>query len=214
MTDLTIPAESRHLLSRRWRRELGRQATARLEVGPALHAVLAPGEQILAGTFGSTGRWQRQERLAVAAVYLAAWICGIEVSPSGHPSATLLVPVITAPLITSLADAALSARHRKVFLALTNRRLICVRMPFGRMARVRFRVPRELARVLGGPRGRRASSVTYFGPGAKARGLRITVAGAWRHDLDDLVAGLQAAGVPVDGYLPGGRPASEAVHQP
>jgi hypothetical protein len=216
MTDLTIPAESRHLLSGRRRRELGRQATARLEVGPALHAVLAPGEQILAGTLGSTGRWQRQERLAALVVVLAEWLYDAPFHPLGRLSAGLpLQLAFLAPMIILLAHSAMSARHHKVFLALTDCQLICVRpTTLGRMARVRFRVPRELARVRGGPRGRRASSVTYFGPGAKARGLRITVAGAWRHDLDDLVAGLQAAGVPVDGYLPGGRPASEAVHQP
>jgi hypothetical protein len=177
---------------------------------------MEPGEQILAGTLGTTGRWQRQERIAALTVGVAEWLYDAPFHPFGHPQAGAAFQLaFFLPPVIGLVHSGTSARHAKIFLALTDRQLIAVRpTTLSRMARVRFRVPRELARLRGGGRGWRTSSVTYFGPGARARGLRITVARAWRHDLDDLVAGLQAAGIPVDGYVPGGGQVSETVLQP
>jgi hypothetical protein len=160
------------------------------------------GRKILAGTCGWTGRLRRWNALIAIAASIASFVT-IPLWPVSHQSSLLsfeaarLLPSVIAVIL------AVPFRHQPVFLAVTDRQLICVRMSGTWPTKVRFRIPRLAARVQGGPRTVRSRSITYFGPGARDWGLRFTAAGPWRQDLDDLVAVLQAGGTPVNGYVPG-----------
>jgi hypothetical protein len=212
--------------SRRRRRQLGQQAAIKAAVGPRLRQVMEPGEQILAGAYGHTAPLSRRTASAalVASVAFGPLLAGLLQHVTGRASISLLALVsVLGVNVVHLLIFNLGGMRRGVFLAVTDRQLICLTMrdakPVRRSAAsslillrsappdlpiVRFAVPRTAARLTGGPPGRDASRVTYFGPGARPRGLRITATGIWRQDLDEVVATLLAAGGTVDGYAPAG----------
>jgi hypothetical protein len=155
-------------------------------VGPALYRVMEPGDQIIAGTWARTGPTPWLEMLvAVPSVFAVA---GITTSATLGPFGDLL--------LVNLAALALLIMRRPVFVAVTQRQLICYRLSRMNNAPVRllFCAPLLSTRVtyLGrsAPRWR---SVRYDGPGAESRSLRLNVAGRWRQDLDEVLAALQRA---------------------
>lgn len=191
----------------------------RLRVGPALYQVMAPGEQILAGAYGVTGLRRPWSLVSTAIVLMSNPVFdpAVDRFTSMHSLAGFVLTMC--PAIALALEAAY--RRRRVFLAVTDRQLICIRMSSLGTDKPIVRVPREMVVMRGGPGGRWTSSVTYLGPRVSGgrtrvsgRGTRVGVAGAWRQDLDDLVGILQAAGIPVDGYIPGGLPSTARVLLP
>jgi hypothetical protein len=192
----------------RRRRQLRQQSATKRSVGPALYRVMEPGEQILAGAFGRVGRlhpwaaWATFVTWTVGALVTAPFL---DLIPRPLPVTELLgmsVVIVMTPTLT--AEVGL---HRGVFLAVTDRQLICVRMRQGAPVRprkigprtaVRFHVPLESVRLRTWPGGERSTSVTYLGPGVRKSGLRVTTTGIWREDLDEVVSALRARAVPVD----------------
>lgn len=193
----------------RQRRQAVRRAQTRLLVGPALYQVMEPGEQILAGTCGWTGRRRTWRSPGEALVFAVGLVVDAPFHLLGREplvvSIALGIVLYGAPVLS----AAMRGRNRPAFLAVTDRQLICVAASRTRGVRQLFHSPLAMVRMRGAPRGPRARTVTYLGPGAKDRGTRITVTGVWRRDLDDIVAILQGHGIPVDGYVPASLPTTE-----
>jgi hypothetical protein len=218
--------------SRRRRRQLGQQAAIKGAVGPRLRQVMEPGEQILAGAYGHTAPLSRRTAHTALVCWVASGplLAGLLQHLTGRASISLIAleSVFVAGVVPVLVSH-FGGLRRGVFLAVTDRQLICLTMRDGKPVRrspasslillqpapadmpvVRFAVPRTAARLAGGPAGRDTSRVTYFGPGARRSGLRITATGIWRQDLDEVVATLLAAGGTVDGYVPAGPLGSPA----
>jgi hypothetical protein len=168
-----------------------RRSTVKRTVGPALYRVMEPGDQIIAGTRALTGPTPWLEMLGTVPIVFA--VAGFTTDATFQPFGVLLV---------NLALLALPFMRRPVFVAVTQRQLICYRL--SRMndqpVRLLFCAPLLSTRMtyLGrsAPRWR---SIRYDGPGAESRSLRLNVAGRWRRDLDEVLAALQAQGGGVEG---------------
>jgi len=169
-------------------------------VGPVLHGVMEPGERILAGAHAIIG-WAWRD--ACVAVGLSCWALLVgpiatrsDLSPLGILLLGALAPLLLTPLF--LFD----STRRRVFIAVTDRQLICVRYREMSPSRVRFHVPIgsfQIRRVVSRKKYR---SLTYVGPGVPGSGLRVSASGKWRQDMDEVTAALQAAGVLVEGFVP------------
>jgi hypothetical protein len=100
---------------------------------------------------------------------------------------------------------ALGFLSRPVFVAVTQRQLICYRLSrmAGRPVRLLFSAPLAAVRVTPGRRmpvwmgGWR--SIRYDGPGAEGRGLRLAVGWPQRRQLDEVLAALRDRGASVTG---------------
>jgi hypothetical protein len=170
-----------------------RRSTVKRAVGPALYRVMEPGDQVIAGTWAMTGP--------------TPWLDMLTVLPCVFAVAAITTDVTLEPFreLVNLAPLALLLWRRPVFVAVTQRQVICYRLSRMNNAPVRllFCAPLLSTRVtyLGRswPRWR---SVRYDGPGAEGRSLRLNVAGRWRQDLDEVLAALQAQGGRVEGLSP------------
>jgi hypothetical protein len=166
-------------------------------VGPALHGVMEPGERILAGAYAVTGwRW----RETCVALGLSGWAV-LTFPLLGHlsPLGSLLLglaPILLVPLYV------LDTTRRRVFVAVTDRQLICVSMKRLFAGRVRFHAPIGSFHIRRTVSRSRYRSLTYAGPGAPVTGLRVTATGKWRQDMDEVATALQEAGVLVGGFVP------------
>jgi hypothetical protein len=180
-----------------------RRKTIKREVGPALRAVLEPGDQIVAETWAITGPGPWLD-VAGAVIVMALEFAGFKFGAGAFWGSLTLV---CAPL-------ALQLMRRSVFVAVTERELICYRL--SRMTndpdRLWFRAPLLTVRVtsLEPVVFSRWRSIRYDGPGADGRGLRLNVYGRWRRDLDDVLAvlhtqGASMAGLPPASQLVGGH---------
>jgi len=172
-------------------------APAKRDVAPVLDGVMEPGEQLVAGVYATTGwRW----REVCAALGLSAWAI-LTIPVVGHLSVlgTLLLglaPVLFLPLYV------LDVTRRRVFIAITDRQLICVSMKRLLAGRVRFHAPIGSFQIRRAVSRSRYRSLTYVGPGAPASGLRVTATGKSRHDMTEVADALQSAGVAVGGFVP------------
>jgi hypothetical protein len=193
--------------ARRGRQEAD-QAKTRRRVGPALFSVMAPGEQILAGALGWTGRWRGAEIVSgyvVLALYVTLvypfQMLGTIAVLSGVAARILLFAIAWACALVSL-------RHRWIFLAVTDRQLIWVRSPGSAQPWAWVHAPLDMIRLRGGPTSAllRSKSVTIRASGLPPEGLQFNAAGPWLADLDRFVAEMQAAGFRVGGYGPGPAP--------
>jgi hypothetical protein len=206
MTSRAATAPEPDGLSRRDRRQLADQTRTRRRVGPVLYSVMVPGERILAGTLGWTGRWRGLEFAAsgAALVLYTALVYPFQLLGSVHRLAG--TPARAVLFAAVYVFVALAFRHRWVLIALTDQQLICVRAPGSGRPSVWLRWPRQAIRMRGGPVTPllRSKSVTLLAPGLRSGGIRINAPGVWRPDLDELVAELQAGGQRVGGYMPGG----------
>jgi len=172
-------------------------AEAKRYVGPALHGVMEPGERIIAGACAMTGwRW----RELCVAIGLSGW-AALTVPVLGHlsPLGSLLLGVMPILLVPFYV---LDTTRRRVFIAITDRQLICVSVRRLLAGRVRFHAPIGSFHIRRAVSRRRYRSLTYVGPGAPVSGLRVTATGRSRRDMNDVVSTLQAAGVLIDGFVP------------
>jgi hypothetical protein len=171
-----------------------RRTTIKREVGPALGKVIEPGDQIVAGTWAMAGPGLWLDMLGILP-FFAAGVAGITAGAS---------PGVWGFLSALLSLISVFGR-RPVFVAVTERQLICYRL--SRMTndpdRLLFRAPLLAVRVTcPGGSGPRRTSIRYDGPGAGERGLRLSVTGSWRRDLDEVLAALHARGASVAGLPP------------
>jgi hypothetical protein len=178
-----------------------RRATIKLRVGPALYRVMKPGDQIVAGTSAMAGPAPWLDMI-VAVPYVAFSFASIGANPN------FAVYCVGAGG-TWLWSMAMQFRRRPVFVAVTQRQLICYRL--SRMAseptRLMFCAPLAAVRMTSaGARAPRWRSIRYSGPGAESRGLRFNVLGRWRQDLDEVLTALRAGGAGVEGLPPSPRP--------
>lgn len=181
-----------------------RKEVVKRRVGPALYQAMEPGDQIIAGTWamsGSSPAWDVLAAVPAVAggVVAAANLFGYHTASPGFPLVGIgLNPFILVPL---------QYRRRPVFIAVTQRQLICYRLSRigNEPTRLFFCAPLASVRMTslrsGIPRWR---SIHYSGPGASDRGLRLNVYGHWRKDLDEVLTALQASEAAVDGTP--GRP--------
>ena len=171
-----------------------RRSTVKRRVGPALYQVMEPGDQIIAGTLAMSGIGPWLEMLFILLV-IALEVAGITAGTNLAPFWPGLAPLL---LVVRLAT------RRPVFVAVTQRQLICYRMSWNyEPVRLSFCAPLPTVRVTSlrrpAPRWR---SVRYDGPGAERGSLRLNVFGGWRPDLDEVLVALQAAGARVTGLPP------------
>ena len=154
--------------------------------------MMEPGDEIMAGLLAKTGLPPLLDSIAVLAPVAVAF-AGI--IPGGS------MTFIWAGSLPSLATIAIPFLRRPVFVAVTQRELICYRLSRIRNKPVRlmFRAPLTLVRLTGTSRSvLRWRSVRYSRPGAERRMLRLNVYGAWRADLAEAVTALQVGGAAVE----------------
>jgi hypothetical protein len=174
-------------------------------VGPALYQVMETSDQIMAGALAMTGPSPAWDLLlAFPALFGGTLAAEGLFSSFGAPQP--LGPIfVFVPFLLALP---LQLSRKQVFVAVTQRQLICYRMSrFGNEpSRLLFSTPLEAVRMtrLNGrvPNWR---AVRYSGPGADGSGLRLNVSNRWRRDLNEVLAALQAGGAAVDG-MPPSRP--------
>lgn len=170
-----------------------RRNTVKRSVGPALYQVMEPGDLIIAGTLAVTGPTPWLEALGAVPIVVA--VAGITTGVTLEPFWQFC----------NLALLVLAFTRRPVFVAVTQRQLICYRLSRMNNAPVRllFCAPLVSTRVtyLGRswPRWR---SFRYDGPGAEGRSLRLNVVGRWRQDLDEVLTAVQTQGGGVEGLSP------------
>jgi hypothetical protein len=171
-----------------------RRATIKRRVGPALYQVMEPGDQIIAGTWASAGPGPASDLLAGVAgtVFFAFLSVDVFSHPYGSSSVTIVGPSLL-PLLLQLL-------RRPVFIAVTQRQLICYRMSrmSNQPSRLLFSAPVAAVRMTRLPaRAPYWKSARYLGPGTDGRGLRLNVNGRWRQDLNEVLWALQAGGAVV-----------------
>ena len=182
-----------------------RKEIVKRRVGPALNQVMEPGDQIIAGALVITGPSAAWDLFPA----LCAVVCGV-LGSAGLFSSFSPPPIVAGlGVATVLLPLPLQLRRRPLFVAVTQRQLICYRMsklgtePSGML----FCAPLAAVRMTR-PGGRMPhwTSVRYTGPGVSGQGLRLNTSRRWRKDLSDVLAALQTGGAAVDGQPPG-RPA-------
>jgi hypothetical protein len=183
-----------------------RREILKRRLGPALYQVMEPGDHIVAGTLAMTGPSPAWE-LFLALPVLIGTTAAAEGLFSSFSPPQLLGPVfVFVPFLLALP---LQLSRKQVFVAVTQRQLICYGMSKlgNEPSRLLFSTPLASVRMtrLGGrmPNWR---AVRYSGPGADGSGLRLNVSNRWRRDLNELLAALQAGGAAVDGMPPGPPP--------
>jgi len=185
-----------------------RRETVKRRVGPALYQVMEPGDQIIAGVLVITGPSAAWDLFPA----LCAVFCGV-LGSAGLFSSFSPPPIVAGlGIATVLLTLPLQLRRRPLFVAVTQRQLICYRMSkLGtEPSSLLFCAPLTAVRMtrLGG-RMPHWASVRYTGPGADDQGLRFNINARWRKDLNDVMTAPQAGGAAVDGQPPG-RPALQS----
>lgn len=167
-------------------------------VGPALYSVMEPGDDIVAGTMTAA---RSRPCLEVLVVLAGLGIGTVELFGNlGHglnPGARAILGAVG--FGAGMAPAVAQIMRKPVFVAVTQRQLICYRMSRFDHAPVRLvlRAAPTSVRITSSGHGRLWSSVRYCGPGARKRGLRLCTGRIWREDLDEVLAALQLAGAAV-----------------
>jgi hypothetical protein len=168
-------------------------------IGPALYSVMEPGDDVLAGVLAESGPGPRFDLLAGLASVGLAIVSLYDLSGPGlNRVAGLDLSAVS--FIGWLVTALISVARKPVFIAVTQRSLICYRVSRLDHSPVRllFRGPPSSVRITGSGRGLLRSSVRYTGPGAGEHGLRLTIRRPWRCDLEAVLTTLQLAGAAVD----------------
>jgi hypothetical protein len=168
-------------------------------IGPALYSAMEPGDDVVAGVLAEAGSGPRLDLLAGLIAVSMAIVGVYDLSGSGL-SRIAGLDFGTMNLIVWLLTALTFVARKPVFVAVTQRSLICYRVSrLGRSpVQLLFRVPPSSVRITGSGRGLLRSSVRYSGPGAGENGLRLTVLRFWRGDLDEVLTTLQLAGAAID----------------
>src|ERR1022692_743440 len=168
-------------------------------IGPALYSVMEPGDDVVAGVLAETGPGPRFDLLAgLASVGLAIVSLYYLSGPGLNRVAGLDLSAVS--FIGWLVTALISVARKPVYIAVSQRSLICYRVSRLDHAPVRllFRAPPGSVRITGSGPGLLRSSVRYSGPGAGEHGLRLTTRRPWRGDLDEVLTTLVLAGAAVD----------------
>lgn len=169
-----------------------RRKTIKREVGQALHKVMEPDDRIVAGTWAAAGPGPWLDILAIAGFFVLE-MAALRMGASPGPLWEMTGPAI--PMATYFW-------RRPVFVAVTERQLICYRLaritndPLG----PRFCAPVPTVRMTA-LSGRLAPwwSIRYDGPGAERRGLRLNLPPTWRRDTGDVLDALYQRGAYVAG---------------
>jgi hypothetical protein len=170
-----------------------RRTTIKLRVAPALERVVEPGDRVIAGMSAMTGPAPLLD-LAVGLPVIVLSFVGI--------GARTDVIALWGGLASWLLSTALLFSRRPVFIAVTERQLICYRLSRigSEPTRLLFCAPLITVSMTSVGRGAlRWRSVRYSGPGAEGPSLRLNVRGRWRRDLDEVLMALHAGGAAVPG---------------
>jgi hypothetical protein len=176
-------------------------------VGGALYQVMEPGDQILAGALAMTGPSPAWDLLLALPVLVGAGAGAEGLFGSSSPP-QLLGPVFV--FLPFLLAWPLQLSRKRVFVAVTQRQLICYRMSGlgNEPSRLLFSAPLaavRMTRLDGRVPNWRAVRYSGPGPGADGSGLRLNFSNRWRSDLNEVLAALQVGGAAVDG-MPPSRP--------
>jgi hypothetical protein len=171
-----------------------RRKTVKRTVGPALYGVMEPGDQIIAGTLAVTGPAPWLDMLGSVLPLVSASV--------GLTTGSTPAPIwdLASGLLFTLFMLVIMFRRRPVFVAVTQRQLICYRLSRtnNEPQRLLFCAPLPAVRMTSlGRSVLRWRSIRYDGPGAEGRSLRLNVQGRWREDLDQVLAALHAQGASV-----------------
>lgn len=169
-----------------------RRKAIKLQAEPALREVMEPDDEIMAGMLAMVGLPPLTET-AVGLPFIVLSFASIDAGRN------ILVVWIT--LLGSWLTLAISLRRRSVFVAVTQRQLICYRLAKfgGGPVRPLFCTPLAAVRITGtGRRTLNWKSVRYLGPGAKDRGMRFYVYGSWLKDLAEVLTALETGGAAVE----------------
>jgi hypothetical protein len=154
---------------------------------------MAPGEPIVAAVPAATGPPLWQLGLPLVPLALASIWLGLLQLLGNSGTAQLALP---ASLLLAAGVILVPNLSRPVFLAVTDRQLICVRLSRVTSAPVGliFAVPLAAAGTTSYRPGRWSSSLRCRWPGRRGRGRRLTIAPRWQPELEAVVAALRAAG--------------------
>jgi hypothetical protein len=176
-----------------------RRGRVRAQAGIQLDRSLEPGDYVLAGTFGQSGRVPRWERpLAYLAIVL--WALGLSWFVALLVAGELLPGGITAGIaLPCMLASAPSARRKPTYIAVTTRYVYLVRMTWtGRTAvRIVLQTPIRSIHLTAEWTGRFQRVVRFEGPDFPPRGLQFLIAGAWCQELDTTRAWLREAGAAI-----------------
>jgi hypothetical protein len=169
-----------------------RRKTIKLQVEPALREVMEPDDEIMAGMLAMAGLSPLTE-IMVSLPVIVFTFAGIGAGRD--------ILGIWITLLGSWLTLAITLRRRSVFVAVTQRQLICCRLAkFGNEpVRPLFCTPLTAVRITG--TGRRTlswKSVRYIGPGAKDRGMQFHVYRSWLKDLAEVLTALETGGAAVE----------------
>jgi hypothetical protein len=172
-----------------WNSEAGK-ARMKSRVAPALYFEMEASDEIVAGASVCTGPSVWMDVLApwfflfagLAVLARSNWIWHIPISGA---VAGILWGVV---IVLSLASAGVVLLRKQLFVAITKRRFICLRLNrSGYPDRLMFAMPIS------------ATSITCRGRSIKVTGsdgktIRLNAFLHWRRDLDEVVAALEASG--------------------
>ena len=179
-----------------------RKARVKQQAGPWLYRVMMPGERIVAGVRAEAAPFQ----LPVLAIRLAALVLALAwtvlatihliglLSSQQAPGPSPFIPFLALP--AALATQLSTWLPRPVFIAVTDRQVICYRLSYfdQQPSRFLFAVPLAGARITRYRQGRWFASLRCEAPeGGKVSRRRLTVHRVWQPDLDALLAALTRA---------------------
>jgi hypothetical protein len=208
LTPARLDGVSAHSRGSQEARVAVRRKTIKLRVAPALERVMEPGDRIIAGMSALTGLPPPLD-LAVSLPVVALSFESI--------GARRDVIALLGGLASWLLSVVLLFSRRPVFVAVTERQLICCRLSRigSEPTRLLFCAPLITVSMISVGRGAlRWRSVRYSGPGAEGPSLRLNVRGRWRRDLDEVLIALHAGGAAVPGVPLAARHARQVSGAP
>lgn len=169
------------------------KARVKQQVGPWLYRFMVPGERIVTGVRAVAGP-PPAGLLAVGLAFgladIAYWI-NLLVHGMGSP----IPPGLVTPVLLGL-----NYLNRPVFLAVTDRQVICFRLSAygGKPARFLFAAPLPDVRITRYRRGRWRASLHCRAPvDGRSRNHRLSVPRVWQPDLDALLPALTGQPAPL-----------------
>jgi hypothetical protein len=179
-------------------------------VGDAIRQVMEPGETVLAAAKAMASWLPKWMLVAVFVPYTAWTILVARYLPGLHVIGRVLILIVS----NAIVGGALSVysddedRRRPVYVAVTQRQLICLRLEkAGAAGPVLFSAMLPFVHMECVHRPlRRWSYVRYRGPGVREHGLRLYCPRNQRDEMTALLRALQCAGGQVNGLPVGGSP--------
>jgi hypothetical protein len=169
-----------------------RKSSIKREIGPALYKVMEPGDRVIAGTWAVAGPGPWLDLLGCVP-FFAFGTVGLVTGASPDPFWLMTPWAILLGLLFW---------RKPVFIAVTERQLICYRLSrtANKPLRPWFCAPLLTVRVTFlNCSLSRWTSIRYDGPGVEGRGLRLNLTPSWGRDLDEVLAALHDRGASVAG---------------